>query len=98
MANPMALEINCINKDERKNPYERITHIGGGESLMSRWRKPLDEAIADIENGRANYRVGKGLMAVDVVVATSQFGNKYLRTTSDKEEPNNLLNLPECQP
>jgi hypothetical protein len=26
----------------------------------------------------------------------SRFGNKYLKTTSDGDQPNNLLALPEC--
>jgi len=26
----------------------------------------------------------------------SRFGNKYLKTVADGEQPNNLLSLPEC--
>jgi len=33
---------------------------------------------------------------VDVVVAKSQYGHKYLKTVADGEQPNNLLSLPEC--
>ena len=33
---------------------------------------------------------------VSVIVATSRYGNKYLKTEADGEEPNNLLSLPEC--
>ena len=33
---------------------------------------------------------------VDVIVAISRFGNKYLKTEADGEQPNNLLSLYEC--
>ncbi|WP_293875992.1 MULTISPECIES: DUF3892 domain-containing protein [unclassified Sphingomonas] len=33
---------------------------------------------------------------VQVIVARSVSGNKYLKTQSDGEQPNNLLSLPEC--
>jgi len=33
---------------------------------------------------------------VDVVVAINRYANKYLKTTADGDEPNNLLALPEC--
>jgi hypothetical protein len=35
-------------------------------------------------------------LRVDVIVAVSAAGNKYLKTTADSEQPNNLLALPEC--
>jgi hypothetical protein len=35
-----------------------------------------------------------GQPSVWVVVATSQHGNKYIKTTADGEQPNNLLSLP----
>jgi hypothetical protein len=31
-----------------------------------------------------------------VVVAVSRYGNKYIKTTADGEQPDNLLSLPEC--
>jgi len=33
---------------------------------------------------------------VNVVIATSRYGNKYLKATADGDQPNNLLSLPEC--
>lgn len=47
MASPH--EILCINKDDRQNPKERITHIGGKNSSSERWKLGSDEAIRDIE-------------------------------------------------
>ena len=33
---------------------------------------------------------------VNVIVAVSRYGNKYLKTVADGEQPNNLLSLYEC--
>lgn len=90
------LEITCINKSDRDNPYERITHIGGGETILTSWRKTQEEAIAEIETGKSQFFVNRDSEKVWVIVAVSRFGNKYLKTEADGEDPNNLLNLPEC--
>jgi hypothetical protein len=89
------LQVMCINKDDRLNPYERILGIGGG-TILTPWRKSQQEAIRDIESGANSFYVGTGLMRARVVVATSPHGNKYIKTEADGREPNNLLSLPEC--
>jgi hypothetical protein len=53
-----------------------------------------DRAIAGIEDGRWDFYVHVGSATVDVIVAKSAFGNKYLKT--DGLHPDNLLALPEC--
>lgn len=88
----MADQIACINKDDRQNPYQRITHVGG-----TGWRMTLQEAIRAIESGQRSFYVSQGGgNTVRVIVATRN-GNKYLKTTADGDEPNNLLSLPECR-
>jgi hypothetical protein len=32
-----------------------------------------------------------------VIVGTSRYGHKYLKTEADGEQPDNLLSLPECR-
>ncbi len=89
------VQIKCINKSDRMNTHERITHVGGYET--SQWKITQQEAIEYIENGVWRFWVKPQTGdAVWVEVAVSRYGNKYLKTEADGEQPNNLLSLPEC--
>lgn len=89
-------QIECINKSDRFDPHERITHVGG--SQPDRWKITQEQAIALIENGEWRFWVKPpNGDSVWVIVATSRYGNKYLKTEADGEQPNNLLSLPECR-
>lgn len=87
-------QIMCINKQDRDNPWERITHVGGFTD--KRWKLTQQDAINLIETGRWKFYVSVAGRSVWVVVGTSRFGNKYLKTEADSGEKNNLLSLPEC--
>ena len=89
-------QIKCINKSDRQNAHERIKSIGGTNADGTRWKLPLQDAIAGIEAGKWKFWVSAGGKSVWVIVATSQYGHKYLKTENDGEQPNNLLSLPEC--
>lgn len=87
-------QIQCVCKTDRYNPWERITHVGG--SSGGGWKLIQEEAIRGIEAAKWSFFVRADGQEVDVIVAVSRYGNKYLKTEADNEEPNNLLSLPEC--
>lgn len=93
---PQTAQIMCINKVDRPNPYERITHVGGVAN--TRWKLTQEDAIDKIERGEWSFFVAlpNSTKSVWVEVATSRFGHKYLRTEGDDDNRNNLLSLPEC--
>lgn len=93
----MAVQIRCINKDDRYNPYEAITHVGGKNPDGGKWRLTSQEAIEAIEGSKYNFYVENPADdRVEVIVAISPYDNKYLKTEADGDKPNNLLSLPEC--
>jgi len=88
-------QISCIIKDDKLNPYERILFVGGS-GAAGRWKISQKQAISDIETGAKSFFVKVNNVEADVIVSTSRFGNKYIKTKADGDEPNNLLSLPQC--
>lgn len=88
-------QIKCINKTDRYNAHERIKNVGGFDG-GKQWKLAESEAIAGIESGKWKFFVTAAGKSVWVVVALSRYGNKYLKTEADGEQPDNLLSLPEC--
>lgn len=92
------LQILYIRKpDDRTSQHEHIMLIGGRNPDGSLWTMAQEEAIEEIESGRLAFFVHTGTEAVPVIVSTSRWNTKYLRTVKDKVKPsNNLLSLPDC--
>ncbi|MBQ2261518.1 MAG: DUF3892 domain-containing protein [Loktanella sp.] len=91
----MAFEINCIEKDDRYNPYEAIISVGGPNPDGKRWKLTQQEVIQWIAEGH-EFFVNSGGKKVWVVIGTSKYNNPYIKTQSDEYEPNNLLSLNAC--
>jgi hypothetical protein len=89
-------EVTCVKKTDRYNAHERIRAIGGQNPDGTNWKLPLEDAIRGIENDRWRFYVRAHGQFVNVVIAVSRWGNKYLKTEADGEQPNNLLSLYEC--
>ncbi len=87
-------QVRYVWKNDRYNPSDRITHIGGVFLDGKRWKLTQQEAIHGIETGRFRLYVNVAGERDWLVVAFSIFGNLYLKTESDKDEPNSLLILP----
>lgn len=89
------VRIRCINKTDRMNPHERIKNVGGQNADGGRWKQSVDQTVREIESREWEFFVTEGDRTVDVIVATHN-GNKYIKTTADGIQPDNLLSLPEC--
>ena len=92
----MSNRVRCINKDDRYNPYERITHIGGQNADGTNWKITQREAIDAIKAGTWSFHVTANGHTVNVIVGRSAYGHEYIKTEADGDHPNNLLSLPEC--
>ncbi len=90
-------EIKCINKQPRDNAWERITHIGWVNPDWRNRKLTQKEAIDAIKAKKYSFYVNVKWDKVKVIVSTSRFGNEYIKTENDGDEPNNLLSLMECK-
>ena len=90
----MAYQITCINKEDRYNPYERITHFGFLTS-QGTVRVTQQQLIDYIQQGY-EFVVSKSGKTAKLILAKSPFNHLYVKTEADGNEPNNLLNLMEC--
>ena len=65
--------------------------VGAAVNGLIQWLECLDAP-----NKRFDFYVHAGGRTVWVIIATSAYGHKYLKTQADGEHPDNLLSLPEC--
>jgi hypothetical protein len=91
----MPSQITCIKKPPPHNSHEAIMRVGGVRADGERFNIPLQECAEDILNGVDLYRVQVQDVQVNVV-AYEIHGGLYIKTTSGKDQPDNLLNLDQC--
>jgi hypothetical protein len=87
-------EITCAAQNGRHSTYERITHVGGGATKP--WKLTIKEAIKLVDSGKWQFFVMRDDVAVKVEAQTSRTGSRYLKTANDRNEPHDLLTLPDC--
>ncbi|KRQ15383.1 DUF3892 domain-containing protein [Bradyrhizobium manausense] len=84
--------IRYANKTDRKNPDERITHVGGVNPDGKPWKRSIEQVVKDIESAEWEFYVEENGRRVGVVWATHN-GHKYIKTTADDIQPDNVLPL-----
>ncbi|HEX3865065.1 MAG TPA: DUF3892 domain-containing protein [Stellaceae bacterium] len=90
--------ISCVTRSDHLNHDRRIRLIGGVNADGSRWKISAEAAVSGIEAGRWSFYVSEAGRDVDIVIATSKYGNKYIKTADDRNlHPETLLALPQCR-
>jgi len=84
------VQVTCINKQPRNDPYEGITHLGG-----SGWKWPRQQVIDSIRRGENTFFTLVNQNRADVGVVDGPNG-PYLRTYANGVWNDNLLALSEC--
>ena len=90
------IEIQCVNRSERPDPFQRILSVGGMAGERTHWKLSQRRAVELIESKANSFYVTRGGRSVEVMVAVSAYGHRYLKTVADGEQPDSLLSLPEC--
>jgi hypothetical protein len=86
-----SLQVTCVTFSHPKR-HENITYLGGGG-----WLKGRGRVISEIEVGVNDfYTLVDGKRAVVEVVKSTGQAN-YLRTRSDGQLSDDLLELPRCR-
>jgi hypothetical protein len=85
-------QIACSCKTSSYDAYERIERLGGPDG--EGWTLHRDEIVTEIKKG-TSFWVDVDGDRVDVIIVTHS-GREFIKTRSDGDSPNNLLNLPEC--
>lgn len=95
---PSRYQICCIRRSDRLNHDRRIRMVGGVNLDGSRWQISEETVIAGIETGQWHFFVWRGGRQIDIVVATSRYGAKYIKAADDAgPQPEGLLALPDCR-
>jgi len=87
-------QVLCVVQRDRPNPHERITHLGGRTAEGLPWRMSQQSAIDAIEADVWSFFVAREGRELEIVVAVSRYGRKYLKTAGDGDSPEELLRQP----
>ena len=90
------VRIRCINRTGHSAVFQKIRFVGGLNGDGSTWKLSHQLAVDLIQSGKYRLYVVVNRKPVSVIVGTSPDGQNYLKAEIDAEQPNSLLNLPEC--
>jgi len=96
----MSVRITCINKDNghHYDPYEAITDLGWlNEHTGHSGKSTLKQMVDFLEERNIAYVKDAWGNIAYLVVETSRFGNKFVKTVADGKKTDNLLQLSECR-
>lgn len=85
------VQVTCINKPDRNNSHESITHLGGPN-----WRWTTRQVIDSIKGGSNTFYTQVNGKRANIEVRRNAYGTEYLQTHADRQWNNNLLALSEC--
>jgi len=74
-----------------------VTHVSGIYVDGTPWKLTEEDAIRGIEAGLLEFFVVADKHTLDVIVAGTRKGRKFLKTESDGERPDYLLRLPDLR-
>jgi len=84
------VQVKCINKQPRNNPFEGITHLGGDA-----WKWTRQQVVDSIKDKTNTFYTLVAGNRGNIGVVEGPNG-PYLRTYADGQWNDNLLSLPEC--
>ena len=84
------VQVKCIHKQPRTNPYDGITHLGG-----IGWKWTRASVVNSIESGTNTFYTLSFGQRANIGVVDDPYG-KYVRTYANNTWDDNLLSLPEC--
>jgi hypothetical protein len=99
---PLEMQITCIHKTPRNDPYHPIRQVGGINRTQNiPFRISQADCIRSIDRGNHFFVIAPDVTRADVHVHIhfspwSLQGTRYIATNPDNTRADNLLDLPEC--
>jgi Protein of unknown function (DUF3892) len=83
------MQTTCTTKTSHQSPNKRISYIGGYGWLFTQ-----EQAVHAILNRQYSFYLRIEDRRVDIIIASYE-GNPYLKTVMDREQPEQLMSLPD---
>ena len=90
---PFRLEIQWIKKTNRFEVHDRIHSVGGTTPDGIEWHLSQQQVADAIEKRTHSFYIIHGGANLEVITVRSRFGFRYIKTTADEYQPDNLLEL-----